>query len=99
MPLDDPEGTDWQTHSVDDMTLVIGDFGLGRHLPAQRASNQSEFTLTANTGTSGFMAPEVAKANFKKKGKFNEKADIYSIGAIVFKMATGEEPNIHLGKP
>ncbi len=98
VPLDGTEETDWKTHAIGEMTLVVGDFGLGRHLPAQRASNQSEYTLTANTGTFGYMAPEVAKDTLtNNKGKFNEKADIYSIGAIIYEMATGEKPKVNLG--
>lgn len=36
-------------------------------------------------GTPGYVAPEILKAL-----PFNEKVDIFSIGAIIYNMATGK---------
>ncbi|MCJ1393822.1 hypothetical protein MMC18_006698 [Xylographa bjoerkii] len=67
----------------------LGDFGLARPGDYQ-APNKSTSTVTANPGmtrsigTSFYVAPEVRSSG---GGHYNEKADMYSLGIILFEMS------------
>ncbi|CAD8071326.1 unnamed protein product [Paramecium primaurelia] len=56
------------------------DFGLARKI-----KNQIIFPIA---GTPGYMAPEVI--NYKQDKPYDEKADIFSLGCVLYKMLTGE---------
>lgn len=63
--------------------IKILDFGLAR-------SNEDDMTLTKSgviLGTPAFMAPEQAKGE-----KVDARADLYSLGVILYRMATGQLP-------
>lgn len=63
----------------------ITDFGLAR-----RFNNDSHLTLTGQIfGSPGYMAPEQA---LPAKGKLGRACDIYSLGAILYFVATGRPP-------
>ena len=66
----------------------IGDFGLARPGDVQVASNNSrtEFhaSFTKSIGTAFYVAPEVQSSG---GGKYNDKADMYSLGIILFEMS------------
>ncbi len=68
-----------------DGTPKISDFGLARFIDAE-----TELTMGgARLGTPGYMAPEQAA------GKINEigpGVDIYALGAVMYRMLTGEPP-------
>ena len=65
----------------------ICDFGMAR-----AKSNSSE-PMTGEVGTSQWMAPEVLVSQ-----KYNEKADVYSYGIILWEMLTGDVPYRGLGE-
>ena len=73
---------DWSKVDIMTLEVFVGDFGIGRHMPAKEAGRGS-FPTQTNVGTKGFKAPEV------KTGKYDQSADIYSFGAIIYKLATG----------
>jgi serine/threonine-protein kinase TNNI3K len=66
--------------SVDGRALVA-DFGLARFV-AQRGED-----LTGETGTYIYMAPEVIKSQH-----YDERADVYSYGILLYELVTGIEP-------
>ena len=75
----------------------IGDFGLARpggfRDPSTKAISQETFgNFTQDVGTASYVAPEVLASG---GGKYNEKADMYSLGVIFLEMnvafATGME--------
>ena len=69
-------------------TVRIGDFGLAR--PGEASDRLGvnkglvDPRLTASIGTSIYVAPEVKSSG---GGSYNEKADMYSLGVILFEMS------------
>jgi len=65
------------------MNVKVTDFGFAENLKAER------FLLDKKgpKGTALYMAPEVMRQE-----AFNEKADVYSFGLILWELLTGEEP-------
>ena len=63
--------------------IKLIDFGMAKRLHV----NNYGFSQTTSTivGTIPFMAPEVR--NFQS---YNSKADIFSIGALIYEMANGD---------
>lgn len=68
---------------VSETWIKIIDFGMAKRLHVDNIG----FSLSTSTmvGTVPFMAPEVR--NFQS---YNSKADIFSIGALLFDMANGK---------
>jgi hypothetical protein len=62
--------------------MVLIDFGIAKQVPNNFASS----TMTSNPGTELFMAPEYAD---KKVCHFDEKSEVYSIGAVMTCLITG----------
>ncbi len=62
--------------------VKLTDFGLCRHMP-----ESSEYKLTGGTGTIRYMAPEVYMGKH-----YNLKADVYSLGFILYYVVTGVKP-------
>ena len=62
--------------------VKLTDLGLCRHMP-----ETTEFKLTGGTGTIRYMAPEVYLGKH-----YNLKADVYSLGFILYYIFTGIKP-------
>jgi serine/threonine protein phosphatase PrpC len=67
-----------------DGTIRIMDFGIAR---AQQSRRLTFVGFTPAMGTPDYMAPEQVKGS-----RGDERTDIYSLGAILYEMATGEPP-------
>jgi serine/threonine-protein kinase len=67
-----------------DGTIRIMDFGIAR---AQQSRRLTFVGFTPAMGTPDYMAPEQVKG-----GRGDERTDIYSLGAILYEMTTGEPP-------
>src|SRR5262245_44957242 len=62
----------------------LADFGLTRH-----ASSQSRLTATGEfLGTVEYVAPEQIRA----EGEIDQRADVYSLGCVLFECLTGKPP-------
>ncbi|CAK78573.1 unnamed protein product (macronuclear) [Paramecium tetraurelia] len=60
--------------------IKLIDFGLARKIKNQ--------LLFPTAGTPGYIAPEII--NYKQEKPYDEKADIYSLGCMLYKMLSGE---------
>jgi serine/threonine-protein kinase len=67
-----------------DGTIRIMDFGIAR---AQGARRLTFVGFTPAMGTPDYMAPEQVRGS-----RGDQRTDIYSLGAILYEMATGETP-------
>ncbi|KAI0166760.1 kinase-like protein [Hypoxylon sp. FL1284] len=77
--------------------IKITDFGLAKRLSVRNTT----LLVTTNIGTSGYKAPEVLKrwdaeddappdVKFNTRYSYTFKADLWSLGCIIFKMAAGK---------
>lgn len=57
-------------------TVKLIDFGLARKIKNQ--------LIFPTSGTPGYMAPEII--NFSKDKPYDEKADIFSLGCVLYKL-------------
>ncbi len=67
-----------------DGTIRIMDFGIAK---AERSRRLTFVGFTPAMGTPDYMAPEQVRGS-----RGDERTDIYSLGAILYEMATGETP-------
>ena len=67
-----------------DGTIRIMDFGIARAASSRRLTFAG---FTPSMGTPDYMAPEQVKGS-----RGDERTDIYSLGAILYEMTTGEAP-------
>lgn len=65
----------------DDGYVMIGDYGLSKHISVSAHSGQ-----TVSVGTVHYMAPEIGS------GSYTKAIDIYSLGIILYEMLTGDLP-------
>jgi serine/threonine protein kinase/Tfp pilus assembly protein PilF len=74
---------------MSDGRLKILDFGLARQLPepGQTSSTASTSDVPALAGTLAYMPPEQLRGHIA-----DERSDIYSIGVVLYEMATGSRP-------
>lgn len=70
----------------DDGTYMITDFGVSAH--AKSVLRKSTSTAFASAGTTAYMAPE----RFSKDNSPIKASDIWSLGAMVYEMLTGDVP-------
>lgn len=64
-------------------TVKLGDFGIARDTNARDIGSQGQ-----TVGTHAYMAPEQITGD----AKLNEKADLYSLGCVLFELLTGTRP-------
>ena len=68
--------------------LKIADFGLAKIRPSPKSQNeQDQFTMTGETGSYRFMAPEVFRHE-----SYNERVDVYSFAMILYNILNGKPP-------
>lgn len=67
--------------------LKISDFGLSKVRPDPGQNETEAFTMTGETGSYRFMAPEVFRHE-----EYNETVDTYSYGMIFFYLLVGRPP-------
>lgn len=67
--------------------LKIFDFGLCREFDPSKASKAGTYKLTGDTGSTRYMAPEVALDK-----PYNETADVYSFGILFYQIMSMETP-------
>ncbi len=72
--------------------VKIADFGIARMLSEEAA--HSDFTESQPAGTPQYMAPEQ-----QGPGHADHRADIYSLGVVLYEMLTGELPTGPLQPP
>eukprot|EP00516_Mucochytrium_quahogii_P001350 CAMPEP_0203761766 /NCGR_PEP_ID=MMETSP0098-20131031/14788_1 /ASSEMBLY_ACC=CAM_ASM_000208 /TAXON_ID=96639 /ORGANISM=" , Strain NY0313808BC1" /LENGTH=542 /DNA_ID=CAMNT_0050655899 /DNA_START=421 /DNA_END=2049 /DNA_ORIENTATION=- len=77
-----------------DGNVRITDFGLSKFIPSKNKKMNDRFTMTGETGSYRFMAPEVFKHE-----QYNEKVDVYSFALIVYWMQVGVRPFVHYTDP
>jgi serine/threonine-protein kinase len=65
---------------------VVADFGIALAVTAAGGERLTETGLSL--GTPEYMSPEQATGG----GKLDQRADIYSLGAVLYEMVTGEPP-------
>mmetsp|Transcript_17293 Transcript_17293/g.47897 ORF Transcript_17293/g.47897 Transcript_17293/m.47897 type:complete len:288 (+) Transcript_17293:48-911(+) len=70
-----------------DGTLKVFDFGLARLLENSNAKTDEKYSMSGETGSLRYMAPEVARSF-----PYNYKADVYSFGVILWEMNAGKKP-------
>lgn len=74
--------------------LKLTDFGLAKFIPAKNKKLGDKFSMTGETGSFRYMAPEVFKHE-----QYNEKVDVYSFSLIVYWMQTAVRPFIQYTDP
>lgn len=70
----------------EDGTVKLLDFGLARILHNGNPKSNEVYSMSGETGSLRYMAPEVAK-----KEPYNHKADVYSFGVILWEMLAGKK--------
>eukprot|EP00559_Dactyliosolen_fragilissimus_P003031 CAMPEP_0184865056 /NCGR_PEP_ID=MMETSP0580-20130426/16828_1 /TAXON_ID=1118495 /ORGANISM="Dactyliosolen fragilissimus" /LENGTH=666 /DNA_ID=CAMNT_0027364075 /DNA_START=29 /DNA_END=2029 /DNA_ORIENTATION=- len=68
-------------------TLKISDFGLAKVRPDPKGAEMDKFTMTGETGSYRFMAPEVFRHE-----NYNETVDVYSFAMILYYITSGRPP-------
>ena len=93
-----PENILLKSHnSGDEHNVKLADFGIAAHLPKRLVNVSSQEQEEAQPfsrlcGSPEYMAPEVIRADRKKKRGYGPKCDIWSLGVILFILLSGEPP-------
>lgn len=69
-----------------DGTVKLLDFGLARLVENADPRSNEVYSMSGETGSLRYMAPEVAKQQ-----PYNHKADVYSFGVILWEMLAGKK--------
>uniref|UniRef100_A0A0E0E8Y0 Receptor kinase-like protein Xa21 n=1 Tax=Oryza meridionalis TaxID=40149 RepID=A0A0E0E8Y0_9ORYZ len=71
----------------DDMTALLGDFGIARFYVDSRSPPTGSISSIGVNGTIGYIAPEFAGG-----GRPSTSGDAYSFGIVLLEMMTGKRP-------
>ncbi|HEX6293210.1 MAG TPA: serine/threonine-protein kinase [Herpetosiphonaceae bacterium] len=66
---------------------ILTDFGIAKSLDAPSLTESSVIV-----GTPDYIAPEQINPRLAPNGKLDHRADLYSLGALVYRMLTGRRP-------
>lgn len=77
-----------------DGTVKVGDFGIAKMMGGTPGAAGHDTLLTGAMGTPFYSAPEQMKG-----GKVDHRADIYSLGVMLYEMLTGQLPAGHFQPP
>ncbi len=69
----------------------LGDFGAGKVVQGLERSRDLR-TRTRVVGTPAYIAPEIEDPRFRQGGEVDARADLYSVGKLVYTMLTGLPP-------
>jgi serine/threonine protein kinase len=75
-------------------TLKITDFGLAKYIPHKNKFLEDKFTMTGETGSYRYMAPEVFRHE-----PYNQAVDVYSYSLIMFWLFSGVRPFASISDP
>jgi len=75
-------------------TIKITDFGLAKFVPIKNKFLEDKFTMTGETGSYRFMAPEVYRHE-----PYNQAVDVYSYALIIYWMFSGVRPFANITDP
>lgn len=75
-------------------TIKITDFGLAKFVPQKNKFLEDKYTLTGETGSYRFMAPEVYRHE-----PYNRAVDIYSYALITYWLFSGVRPFANIADP
>ncbi|KAF6828682.1 mitogen-activated protein kinase HOG1, partial [Colletotrichum plurivorum] len=68
----------------EDFNVKIADFGISK-----QARNRKQTTMATNAGTTGYTAPEVLGVDQEFHGSYTNKADLWSLGCVIYRMVKG----------
>ena len=74
---------------LDDGVVKVSDYGIAQYFGASRLTNANQVV-----GTIEYMAPEQAQA-----GALTPRADVYSLGALMYALLTGKPPYVASSLP
>ena len=74
--------------SIEKPVIKVADFGLSR---IRHESTIQQYSNAGISGTIAWSAPEQFSIG-KRKPKYSEKCDVYSLGMVLWELATGELP-------
>jgi serine/threonine protein kinase len=77
-----------------DGTVKVGDFGIAKMMSGTPGGTAPETMATGTMGTPFYSAPEQMNG-----GKVDHRADIYSLGVMLYEMLTGQLPAGHFQPP
>ncbi|KAF6791031.1 mitogen-activated protein kinase HOG1 [Colletotrichum musicola] len=70
----------------DDYNIKIADFGVSK-----QARNRVQTTMATKAGTTGYTAPEVLRVDEEFHGSYTDKADLWSLGCVIYRMIRGRQ--------